>query len=249
MYQQRIEGTDATMTRGLLVIASAGLVALGIPLSGMSSAMGTSAGHFLNQIGVTSSPSLSQRVEKELGAANQAGILAETAVVQGKQKAAFSEAHQLVRDMVRVKTTWRQDHVPATTLMTEDLSTTMNTVLGLKQDLETVGWVGTGSLVRSLTASWSTGASLLRISGVKSLGTTSYSTVLPAPTVTTVTTMPSSTVATTAPLVEASSTSKASEKSSKSDKGHGDKGHGKQNRWGRGPTHPGHQSKHHQHGH
>lgn len=236
------------MSRGLLIVVSAGLMALGIPLSGMSSLMGTS-----HAIGISSRAALSQQVEQELTAANQAGVLAESAVINGKRNVAISETEKLVGDLARVQTTWRQGHGTASTLMTSDLMTTMNTVLGVRGELETVGWVGTGPLVKSLTASWNASATLLRLARVKNLGTTSYSTVLPTPTVTTVTTMPSATVATAAPLSVTSFTSQTPEQSGNRSTDQGDKGHSKhkdrQNQRKRGRIHPGHKPKHHQHDH
>ncbi len=225
------------MTRSLLVLASAGLVALGIPLSGLSSTVGT---HSVKRVRVSSSSTLARHVEKELATANHVGVLAESAVTQGNKQASLKDAEKLVQDMGQIRSLWGQYRGVTTALMRQDLTITMNTIMGVDHELKTVGWVGTGSMVRSLMASWSTGATLLRLTGSKILGTTSYSTTLPAPTVTTVTTMPSATFSR-----NAASTSRKNPKTDHDDKGKS--GNGEKGRQGRGHIQPGHKPKHHRH--
>ncbi len=183
------------MTRSLLIIASATLVALGLPVSGMT------------RVGASAGSTVSRTIEKALVRSNQAGSLAETAVAHKKENAALSEAWQMVRDLGRVKALWPHQRDAVTPGMLHDLTITMNTVLGLKGEIQAVGWPGTGSLERSLTATWNMGAQLLSLSSGKSLGTAASSIVLPPPIVTTVTTMPSSAVAGTAWSASTSSTS------------------------------------------
>lgn len=225
------------MTRSLLVIASATLVALGIPISGMTP--------------VGASSSAAKQVQTELVRANQEGIVAESAVGQGKEHAALTAASQVVRDLGRVQAAWPHRRDAVTTGMLKDLTITMNTVLGLDREFQAVGWPGTRSVEHSLMATWNAGVHLLRLSHRKSLGTTSSPTVLPPPTVTTVTTMPSPAVARTALPTFTSSTSvtAASHPGDPKHEGH----QGKKNR-GDGHTQPGHHpAKHHRgdkhHGH
>lgn len=225
------------MTRGLLVITSATLVALGIPISGMAP-VGTSASN------------ASRTVENELVRMNQVGIRAEAAVRQKKENTALSDGLQMVRDMRQVRSLWPHQPSSVTIGMLQNLTVTMNTVLGLEREIQAVGWPGTRSLERSLRATWNMGAQLLSLANDKSLGTTSSFTVLPPPTVTTVTTMPSSAVA--GPVLPAvtSSTSVAAA-NHRGDRKHGS--HQGPKAQGDGHTQPGHHPKHHQgdkhHGH
>ncbi len=156
------------MMKSFLVLASAGALTIGIPLTGMSGSTAVTAGaqgrlqQWMRQVSLDVSLSSSARINVMLKAANQDGITAVTAIGKKDRGMAYQEASAMAKAMMVAETWWQRDHLQASSSDAAGLKTSLDTLATVKTTLAADGWWKSQSqLARSMTAAWVKGSALL----------------------------------------------------------------------------------------
>lgn len=164
------------MMKSFLVLASAGALTIGIPLSGMSGSTAVTAGaqgrlqQWMRQVSLDVSLSSSARINVMLKAANQDGMTAVTAIGKKDRGMAYQEASAMAKAMLVAETWWQGDHLQASSSDAAGLKTSLDTLAAVKTKLTADGWWRSQSqLARSMTAAWVKGSALLTTTSVSTL--------------------------------------------------------------------------------
>lgn len=160
------------MIKSFLVLASAGALTLGIPLTGVSGSTTIAAGaqgrfeQWVRQVSLDVSLSSSARINVMLKAANQDGMTALTAIGTNHRGMAYQESSAMANAMLTAETWWQQDHLAASSSDAGQLGTSLKTLAKVKTKLMAEGWWSSSSrLGRAMTEASIKGSALLSATG------------------------------------------------------------------------------------
>ncbi len=169
------------MMKSILVLASAGALTMGIPLSGVSGSTAVTAGAqgrlqlWMRQVSMDVSLSTSARINVMLKAANQDGMSALTAIGHHQRGMAYQEASAMAKAMLVAEAWWQRDHLSASSSDATGLKTSLQTLASVKTKLAADGWWNSQSrLARDMTAAWVKGSALLTTTTATGTSATTY---------------------------------------------------------------------------